>query len=127
MPVFRVGPLCFGIVICRDSNYPELARSLVASGAAAIFIPSNNALPHRRATPDMVVEARAADMARATETCVPVARADVTGETDSLRGYGSSRITGADGVVLARAPDGFHGCLVAEIPVMSARDTGHRT
>jgi 5-aminopentanamidase len=27
-PVFRIGHLCFGIMICRDSNYPELARSL---------------------------------------------------------------------------------------------------
>lgn len=119
-PVFRLGDLCIGIMICRDSNYPELARSLVARGATAILVPSNNALPHARATPYIVAEARAADVARATENGVPVARADVVGQTEDLRGYGSSGITGSDGTLLSQAPDGFHGCLVAEFPPVSA-------
>jgi Carbon-nitrogen hydrolase len=37
-PVFTVGPLSFGIMICNDSNYPELAADLVARGATAIFL-----------------------------------------------------------------------------------------
>jgi shikimate kinase len=41
MPVFRVGGLTFGIVICSDSNYPEPARFMVSKGATALFIPTN--------------------------------------------------------------------------------------
>jgi 5-aminopentanamidase len=118
--VFHVNRLCFGIMICRDSNYPEFARSLVARGAAAILVPSNNALPHGRATPGIVKEARAADVARATENGVPVARADVVGQTEDLRGYGSSGITGPNGTLLAQASDEFHGCLMAEFPPLPA-------
>jgi predicted amidohydrolase len=32
-------------MICNDSNYPELATDMVARGARAIFLPSNNNLP----------------------------------------------------------------------------------
>ena len=35
-PVFTAGPLSFGIMICNDSNYPELATDMVARGASAI-------------------------------------------------------------------------------------------
>ncbi|MFL6234718.1 MAG: carbon-nitrogen hydrolase family protein, partial [Thermoanaerobaculia bacterium] len=44
-PVFTAGGLTFGIIICRDSNFPEPARSMAAQGAAALFVPSNNGLP----------------------------------------------------------------------------------
>jgi predicted amidohydrolase len=101
------------------NNLRDVARSLVARGAAAILVPSNNALPHARATPDIVAEARAADVARATENGVPVARADVDGRTEDLRGYGSSGITGPDGILMSQASDGFHGCLMAEFPPAS--------
>jgi predicted amidohydrolase len=36
-PVFRIGGLTFGILICNDSNFPELARSMAARGATARF------------------------------------------------------------------------------------------
>jgi predicted amidohydrolase len=42
-----VGPLSFGIMICNDSNYPELATDMVARGARAIFVPSHNGLPRK--------------------------------------------------------------------------------
>src|SRR5215471_12912833 len=40
--VFRAGELVFGIMICNDSNYPELAPRMAAQGATALFIPTNN-------------------------------------------------------------------------------------
>jgi 5-aminopentanamidase len=43
MPVFTVGDLTFGIVICLDSTYYEPARIMAAQGAAALFVPTNNA------------------------------------------------------------------------------------
>jgi Carbon-nitrogen hydrolase len=47
-PVFCAGELTFGIVICNDSNHPELSRHIAAQGATALFIPTNNGLPNRR-------------------------------------------------------------------------------
>lgn len=68
MPVFTVGGLTFGILICNDWNFPELARSMTSRGAAALFVPSNNGLPPEKA--DVVVETRNVDIARATENRV---------------------------------------------------------
>src|SRR5882724_6429654 len=41
-PVFRVGDLTFGIVICYDSTFSEPARTMASQGATALFIPTNN-------------------------------------------------------------------------------------
>ena len=51
MPVFTVGELTFGIVICLDSNYFEPARMMASQGAAALFVPTNNGLPPAKASP----------------------------------------------------------------------------
>lgn len=37
-PVFRVGELTFGIVICNDSNYSAPARAMAALGVTALFV-----------------------------------------------------------------------------------------
>ena len=50
MPVFQVGGLTFGIVICNDSNYPEPARIMAARGATALFVPPTMASLRRRRT-----------------------------------------------------------------------------
>ena len=76
-PVFTFGPLSFGIMICNDSNYPELATDMVARGARAIFLPSNNSLPPERA--NVVALSRAVDIARARDNEVMIVRADVAG------------------------------------------------
>jgi predicted amidohydrolase len=90
--VSRVGGLTFGILICNDSNFPELGRSMAAQGAAALFIPTNNGLPPEKA--DVVGNARKADIALAVENRVPVIRADVAGRADGRVSYGSSVIVG---------------------------------
>src|SRR5207249_2849933 len=59
-PVFTVGSLSFGIMICNDSNYPELAIDMAARGARAIFVPSNNGLPPEKA--HVVASSRAVDV-----------------------------------------------------------------
>ena len=48
MPVFTVGGLTFGIVICNDSNYPEPARIMASQGATALFVPTQQRPPCRR-------------------------------------------------------------------------------
>ena len=78
-PVFTVGGLSFGIMICNDWNFPALATDMVARGARAIFVPSNNSLPADRA--DVVAVSRAVDIARARDNGVMIVRADVAGRT----------------------------------------------
>ena len=114
-PVFRVGSLTFGIVICNDSNYPEPARIMASQGASVLFVPTNNALPPEKA--DVVADARNADMALAVANGLTVIRADVAGRTSHLVSYGSSGIVARDGAVLQSAPSFAEELLVAEIDV----------
>jgi predicted amidohydrolase len=97
-PVFSVGPLSFGIMICNDSNYPDLATDMVARGARAIFLPSNNSLPPERA--NVVASSRAIDIARARDNKVLIVRADVAGRAADRVSFGSSAIVDACGTVL---------------------------
>ena len=49
-PVFRVGHVVFGIVICNDSNYSEPARRIAEQGASIVFIPTH---PDKQRTADV--------------------------------------------------------------------------
>jgi 5-aminopentanamidase len=114
-PVFTIGGLTFGILICNDSNYAEPARKMAARGARALFIPTNNGLPLERA--DVASEARRVDVARAREHRVYVIRADVAGSTDGLVSYGSSGIVDRDGTVLQSAQRLHEDLIVAALDV----------
>jgi predicted amidohydrolase len=115
IPVFEVGELRFGIVLCNDSNYPELAARISAQGATALFVPTNNGLPPTRPGEELVAQARNADIARATENRIWVIRADVAGRTDELMSYGSSGIVNPEGTVVQSARPLTEDLIVAEI------------
>jgi len=115
LPVFRVGGLTFGILICGDSNYADAAKIMASRGATALFVPTNNGLPPAKAGPEVVDEARSADMARAMENNVWVIRADVAGRTESLVSYGSSGIVDPDGAVVRTARRLREDLIVADI------------
>ena len=117
MPVFTVGALTFGIIVCRDSTFPEPARIMASRGATALFVPTNCGMPQTRGGPELVIEARNCDVARAIENGVSVIRADVAGRTADLVSYGSSAIVNPDGVVLASARQLEADLIVAEIDV----------
>jgi len=102
-PVFTVGTFTFGILICRDSTDPELARTMTSQGATALFVPSNNGLPPSRSNEDVVTETRAVDINRALDNGVAVVRADVAGHAGDLVSYGSSAIIDRRGHVLTCA------------------------
>lgn len=114
-PVFRVGELTFGIAICYDSNFPELAGSLRTQYATALFVPSNTGLPHARAYPELVAESRNADIARAMENSMWVIRADVAGSTQALMSYGASGIVDQSGRVVRASRQLSEDLIVAEI------------
>jgi predicted amidohydrolase len=113
VPVFRIGGLTFGVLICNDSNYLEPAKIMVAQGAMALFVPTNNGLPFEKA--DVVVKARNVDIARAMENGVSVIRADVAGRTAKLVSYGSSSIVDPQGTVLQSAQRLAEDLLVADL------------
>lgn len=115
IPVFTVGNLTFGIVICLDSTYYEPARIMAARGAAVLFVPTNNGMPASRGGSELPAEARHLDIARAMENGVSVVRADVAGRTRDLLSYGSSGIVGRHGTVLGAAQSLEPGLVVADI------------
>jgi predicted amidohydrolase len=114
-PVFTIGGLTFGILICRDSTFPEPARTMASQGATALFVPTNNGLPRAKGGPELVAEARDADVARATGNGVFVIRADVAGRRGDLLSWGSSGIVAPDGRVLQSARRLRPDFVVAEI------------
>ena len=115
MPVFEVGELVFGIVICNDSNYLEPARIMAARGATALFVPTNTGLPPEKTYADLVAHARNIDIARAVDNSVWVIRADVAGDAAGLTSDGSSGIVDPDGMVRQSAGRSVEDVVVADI------------
>jgi 5-aminopentanamidase len=114
-PVFRIGNLTFGIIICNDSNFREPIRNMVGQGAKAIFIPTNNGLPAKRFGPELVAQTREVDVARAVDNNVYIIRADVAGSAAELTAYGTSEIVGPNGKIITAARYLEPDLIVAEI------------
>ena len=104
LPLFTAGSLTFGVVICLDSTFAEPISAMVARGARAIFIPTNNGMPPHKGGGELVAEAREIDIAHARKHGVPIIRADVAGRVGRLASHGSSSIVDGSGQVLAAAP-----------------------
>jgi predicted amidohydrolase len=119
-PVFTVGPLSFGIMICNDSNYPKLATDMVVRGARTIFVPSNNSLTPDRA--NVVAQSRTVDIALAKDNRVMIVRADVAGRTADRISFGSSTIVDAHGTVLRTGETLSEDILVAEVTPEGKRE-----
>ena len=102
-PVFTIGDLTFGILICLDSNYQQPAKTMVANGATTLFIPTNNGLPEERGRTELVLETRKADITLAKENNVYIVRADVAGQYKGFVSYGSSEIVDPSGALLQAA------------------------
>lgn len=112
-PVFSVGALRFGVLICNDSNHFGLAEDVVSRGASMLLIPSNNALPHNRA--EVADETRAVDVALARRLGVPVIRADVAGRSERRLAVGTSAIIAAGGAILKAGARETPGLLIAQV------------
>ena len=127
MSVFRVGALTFGIVICNDSNFPELANQMASRGATVLFVPSNNALSPQKGGAEIVAEARRVDVATAIATGMWVIRADVAGQTAELTSHGSSAIVDPKGTVVRTAVALSEDVIAATIEVTSRIAAGDDT
>jgi predicted amidohydrolase len=122
IPVFTIHGLTFGVMICNDSNYPEPATSMIAKRAKALFVPTNNALPPNKGTPELIRRTRNVDVRRAIENGVYVIRADVAGRTESLVSYGSSGIVDATGTLVQSARTLEADIVVADLTHLEAGD-----
>jgi predicted amidohydrolase len=122
VPVFKMENLIFGIAICNDSNYREPATQMALQGATALFIPTNNGLPRKRACAELVNQARKCDIARAVENRVWVIRADVAGQAGGLVSYGSSGIVDPNGIVVQSARQMSEDLLIADIDTTAQGD-----
>ena len=98
-------PVPFGVLICFEVIYPELARDLVRSGAELLLNISNDAWFGNSAG---LEQHFAMSVFRAVETRRALARAANTGVTGLI---------GPSGVVLARFPTGVPGAWVVTAPV----------
>jgi predicted amidohydrolase len=112
-PVFALGDLRFGIMICNDTNFPDLADDLVARGARLLLVPSNNGL--RTEIADVVELTREVDVETARRCGVPVVRADVAGRTASRVAFGTSAIVDAGGEVVRAGTAFVEEVLVADL------------
>ena len=108
-PVFDLGPVKVGMLVCFDHFFPEAARSLALHGAQIICHPSNLVLEY----------AQTNSVTRAVENRVFWVLANRTGsETLSektLAFNGRSQIVAPDGRLLGRAGPDSEELLVADI------------
>ncbi len=114
-PVFTVGRLTFGIIICNDSNFPALSARMAALGAAVIFVPSNNGLPPGKGGSELVSLARKTDVRIAIEHHLWIVRADVAGRSGHLVSHGSTGVVDPNGEVRHVAQELCEGLLTAAV------------
>ncbi|MDA0746401.1 MAG: carbon-nitrogen hydrolase family protein [bacterium] len=114
LPIFTIGSLTFGIIICLDASYPEPARIIASQGAAALFIPRNGSLLPHKADAN---RARGLNLliTKATENGITVIGADVAGRQGNRISYGSTHIVNPGGTVIASSKPLVEDLLIADI------------
>jgi predicted amidohydrolase len=123
-PVFAVGRIAFGILICRDSLFEDPAGLMASRGAQLMFVPTNNGMPPAKGGPELVLDARSCDVARAVKSRLPIVRADVAGSDGKLVSHGCSGIVNGDGQVLGTARPLVADLVVADVEVGEHRHGG---
>lgn len=116
-PVFTLGEVTFGVLICRDSLFDEPVRRMMSRGAQLLLVPTNNGMPAAKGGQEVVLQARTGDVARAMESRIPVVRADVAGTHGDCISYGASGIVNRDGQVLGTGLALEADLLVADVEI----------
>ncbi|MBM3664256.1 MAG: carbon-nitrogen hydrolase family protein [Actinobacteria bacterium] len=93
--------LRLGLSVCYDLRFPELYRSLAASGATALAVPANFTVPTGAAQWDVLLRARAIE-----DQCFVLAAGQCGEHATGEGAWGHSMIVGPWGTVLAEVPDG---------------------
>jgi len=104
LPVFQAKGVTFGVIICHDSSFPEVAATLAWKGAQIIFSPHYNNISRQRMN-DHRILVRNNHVGIAVHYNVVLVRSNVVGywpEGDCF-GYGDSAIFGPNGQTIAEA------------------------
>ncbi|MBR7621768.1 carbon-nitrogen hydrolase family protein [Phenylobacterium sp. 20VBR1] len=118
-PAFEAAGLRFGINICYDTNFPEAAQAVAATGATLLVCPANNMMPRPTAEAwrDRHNPIRGE---RCRETGLWLISADVTGERDGRIAWGPTAVLNPQGQVVAQLPLDQPGLLVFDLPGQAA-------
>ncbi|TAU89280.1 carbon-nitrogen hydrolase family protein [Rhizobium leguminosarum] len=118
-PLFAIGALRFGINICYDTNFPEAAGTMAASGASLILCLSNNMMPRDKAE-TFKERHNAVRGERCRETGLWLISSDVTGERDGRIAWGPTAVLNPEGQVVAQLPLEEPGLLVFDFPCIES-------
>jgi N-carbamoylputrescine amidase len=112
-PVFEAAGIRFGIQLCYDAHFPELATRLALDGAEVIFMP--HASP--RGTPEEKRDSWMRHLpARAFDNGVFVVACNQAGDNGAGLAFpGLAVAIGPDGRVIAAVTDGQEGLLIADL------------
>ncbi|MFJ5778749.1 NAD+ synthase [Streptomyces sp. NPDC093094] len=116
MPVLRVHGVDVALAICEDL-WQDGGRVPAARSAGAGLLLSINASPYERDKDDTRLELV---RKRAQEAGCTTAYLAMTGGQDELVFDGDSIVVGADGEVIARAPQFSEGCVVLDLDLPAA-------
>lgn len=121
LPVWEAKGVTFGVIICADSSFIEVAQTLWWKGAQAIFSPHYNLIAsggmdaHR-------IRVRNNHIGTAALLGVPVVRSNVVNWDRAPRlGYGDTAIFGPDGEPLAEAGLFTETLIVADVDLDAIR------
>jgi predicted amidohydrolase len=95
---------------------------MLSRGAQVLLVPTNNGMPRVKGGSEIVIEARTCDIGRASESGVPVVRADVAGLDGGFASYGSSSVVNRDGRVLGTTRALVADLVVADIDIREIQD-----
>ncbi|MEA3253519.1 MAG: carbon-nitrogen hydrolase family protein [Chloroflexota bacterium] len=99
---FEIKGIKCGVLICRDQNFPELARLYTREGAKAIFFLAAHYYPPAEAQKKFDKN-RALPIARAVENGVYVLKANAVGSQDATISLGGSLVVSPEGSVICEA------------------------
>jgi predicted amidohydrolase len=111
-PVVEFMGAKFGVMICFDWAFPEVARVLTLKGAQVILHPANLVLPY----------CQDAMITRSIENSVYTATANRVGTERDITFSGNSQITSTNGTRLATASRDNVGISFADIDPLAAND-----
>lgn len=115
-PVFNTSIGKLGMMICWDTAFPEVARSLALKGADLLIVSTNWEKPYLTSVVtknqqdwDLVTRARALD------NCMYLVSANRIGFDESLGFFGRSNIIGPTGEAIVELLDEVEGIISAEL------------
>jgi predicted amidohydrolase len=114
--VFSVGDLTFGLNICYDTNFPEMATNIAEQGGTLIVCPSNNMMARESAEGYRHVH-NTVRSERCKEHGIWLVSSDIFGERDGRVSWGPTAVIDPCGQVVAQLPLEQAGLLIFDIPV----------